>query len=49
MRLTLVNLPELLLVVYLDSDSILEHILDVLTPLHLLSVLCLHHYHFLEV
>lgn len=47
--LALVNLPELLLVIDLDADPILEHVLNMLLPLYELSVLVRGRYDLLEI
>ena len=47
--LTLVDLPELLLIVDFDADAVLEHVLNVLLPLDLLPVFVFGCHNFLEV
>ena len=49
MRLPLVDLPELLLVINLDTDAILKHILDMLAALNRMPILVIDCQHFLEV
>jgi len=47
--LTLIDLPKLLLVVNFDPYAVLQHILNVLLALDLLSVFVLSCHNFLEV
>ena len=49
MGLAFVYLPELLLIVHFDADSVLEHVLDMLALLHLASAFAFNRYNFLEV